>query len=234
MINADIHREMLVRVALGLGPELLARTVFVGGCTTAILVTDEFTREQVRHTKDVDLVVHLASYGSYTLFINELRDRGFSERIDSDTPICAMWLDDLRVDIMPDDESILGFSNPWYKDVIKTAEDFSLNDDITIKLIKPEYFVATKLEAYLGRGNEDPMASHDIEDLLNLFDGRPQLISELNRAPLKLRAFVSAQISSLLKNRDFEYAVQSCSLGDISRQRVIFEKLQEICSLTDS
>ena len=57
MKNADIHKEMLIRVAVGLGAKLLPHFVFVGGCTTALLVTDEFTREQIRHTDDVDLIV---------------------------------------------------------------------------------------------------------------------------------------------------------------------------------
>jgi len=225
--NADIHRDMLIQVAKGLGPDLLKKTVFVGGCTTALLVTDMFTREQVRHTDDVDLIVHLVSYGSYTQFINKLRARGFEERLDSDAPICAMWYGDLRVDIMPDNEKILGFSNRWYKDALKAAEDFSLNDIIKIKLISPAYFVATKLEAYIGRGDGNPLSSHDIEDVLNLYDGRPNLVSELKLAPVELRGFVSEKISSLLNDDNFEYAVQSCSLGDSSREQLIFERLEE-------
>ena len=132
MKNADIHKEMLIRVAVGLGAKLLPHFVFVGGCTTALLVTDEFTREQIRHTDDVDLIVHLAGYASYTQLISKLRSKGFMERPDNDSPICAMWLDGLRVDIMPDDESILGFSNRWYRDAVQTAESYCLSDQIKI------------------------------------------------------------------------------------------------------
>ncbi|MCP4076622.1 MAG: hypothetical protein GY744_10610 [Gammaproteobacteria bacterium] len=231
MKNADIHKDMLIRVAEGLGGELLPKFVFVGGCTTALLVTDEFTREQIRHTDDVDLIVHLAGYASYTQLISKLRSKGFMERPDNDSPICAMWLDDLRVDIMPDDESILGFSNRWYRGAVKTVEYFCLSDQVQIKLIKPVYFVATKLEAYLGRGNNDPLSSHDIEDLLNVFDGRPELLSELKQAPLELKDFISTQISSLLKSNDFEYAVKSCSVGDALREQLIFDRLEGACEL---
>lgn len=50
---------MLQRVAVALGPELLAQTAFVGGCTTALMVTDAVSREAVRFTDDVDLIVHV-------------------------------------------------------------------------------------------------------------------------------------------------------------------------------
>ncbi|CCG88017.1 hypothetical protein EPIR_2654 [Erwinia piriflorinigrans CFBP 5888] len=34
-----------------------------------------------------------------------------------------MQLGELRVDIMPDDEDILGFSNRWYKEAMENAFD---------------------------------------------------------------------------------------------------------------
>ncbi|MCP4433419.1 MAG: hypothetical protein GY806_20775 [Gammaproteobacteria bacterium] len=232
MSNANIHKDMLIRVARGLGQDLLSEIVFVGGCTTALLVTDEFTQEQVRHTYDVDLIAHLDGYAAYTHLMNELRMREFRERLDNDGPICAMWFGDLRVDIMPDDEDILGFSNRWYKDAIKSADDYHLADGLPIKLISPVYFVATKLEAFLGRGEGDPVSSHDIEDLLILFDGRRELPSELKQAPQNLQTFVSEQITGLLKNRNFAYAVQSCAMGDPGREKLIFERLESSCLIT--
>lgn len=232
MSNANIHRDMLIRVAQGPGQDLLSENVFVGGCTTALLVTDEFTQEQVRHTYDVDLIAHLDGYAAYTNLVNKLRMREFRERLENDGPICAMWLGDLRVDIMPDDEDILGFSNRWYKDAIKSADDYHLADGLLIKLISPAYFVATKLEAFLRRGGGDPVSSHDIEDLLNLFDGRRELPSELKQAPLNLQTFVSEEITRLLTNRNFEYAVKSCAMGDAGRERLIFERIESSCLVT--
>ena len=45
--------QMLQTVAQALGDELLQRLVFVGGCTTALFITDEVTLEDVRATDDV-------------------------------------------------------------------------------------------------------------------------------------------------------------------------------------
>ncbi|MBT3202805.1 MAG: hypothetical protein HOM14_02865 [Gammaproteobacteria bacterium] len=67
MKNADIHKDMLIRVAEGLGEELLPKFVFVGGCTTALLVTDEFTREQVKSPKISLLSTYFQNDVSYFL-----------------------------------------------------------------------------------------------------------------------------------------------------------------------
>jgi hypothetical protein len=40
-------------------------------------------------------------------------------------------------------------------------------------------FVATKFEAFHGRGNNDHLASHDLEDIITVVDGRPELMGNL-------------------------------------------------------
>lgn len=189
------------------------------------MITDDFTKEQIRHTDDVDLIVNILGYSPYVTLLAELRDRGFRENPDNDDPICAMRLGELRVDFMPDDESILGFTNRWYKDALKTADNYQLSDKIEIKLVKPVYFIATKLEAYLGRGNNDPVSSRDIEDLLTLFDGRPALLDEISQSTPKLNNYIADQIILLLKDSNFAYAVQSAALNDQQREQLIFERL---------
>ncbi len=179
MANSEIHRDMITRVALALGPEFCQKMAFVGGCTTGLLLTDDFTLEQVRHTDDVDLIVHVIGTADFNNLQQQLRAQGFKDSQDPDDPICAMRLGELRVDFMPDDEGILGFSNRWYQDAMTTAEDFPLTSQLTIRLVTPPYFMATKLEAYRGRGNNDPLESRDVEDLLNLIDGRSGLLHSM-------------------------------------------------------
>lgn len=154
MINSEIQLDMLQRVAEALGSDLREKMTFVGGCTTSLLVTDEFTREQIRHTDDVDLIMHVMSYTNYSALQQELQAHGFKIEVPDDdgAPICAMKLGDLRVDFMPDDESVLGFTNRWYRKAMETSTYFNLAPELSINLISPVYFIATKLEAYNGRG----------------------------------------------------------------------------------
>jgi len=228
MNNANVHREMLINVAVALGTKLCQKMVFVGGCTTSLLLTDAFTKEQVRHTDDVDLIIHVLGISPYYELQEELSSRNFKENPDVDDPICAMKLGELRVDFMPDDESILGFSNRWYRQAFNTAEDYQLTTEITIKLVTPVFFIVTKLEAYLGRGKSDPLESRDIEDFLNLFSGRKELVGEIKQSSEELQFYISNQIEVLLVNRDFEYAIQSTALNDKDREDLVFSRLESV------
>ncbi len=228
MSTLAIHKQMLEQVASALGAELLQTMTFVGGCTTGLLLTDAFTREQVRHTDDVDLIVHVMGYGGFNQLQEQLKKQGFSISSpdpDETFPICAMKLEELRVDFMPDDESVLGFSNRWYKAAMETATSYELTEILTINLVSPVYFIATKLEAFKGRGKGDVLASRDIEDILNLLDGRPELISEVQNATTELQNYIATEITQLLAVDDFKYAVSSQSRGSQEREDLIFDRL---------
>lgn len=228
----QLHR-MIELVAGALGEALLQEVAFVGGATTGLLVTDPVARDDVRYTDDVDLIVHLVSYPAWPKLQARLRDHGFVES-PADDLTCRMRLGDLKVDFMPDDGKILGFENRWYKDAFQAAEPYRLTPQTTIRLLTPPYFLATKLEAYQGRGNNDPLDSKDVEDILTLVNGRPELTGELRTADPGLRQHVASAIQALLDHPDFLYAVQSCAGGDRGREAVIFERLEGICRLAES
>lgn len=222
--------QMLVAVARALGDELLQKVVFVGGCVTGLLITDKAALEAVRYTDDVDLITHVIGYGEWIRFQDLLRERGFVTSLD-DEVICRMRLGELKVDFMPDDASILGFSNRWYADAIEHGKKVVLSDGTPIRLISPVYFIATKLEAYNGRGNDDPLASHDIEDLLNVIDGRESIQQELEQADPILKIYVAYQIGLLLQHQDFDYAVQTTARNTPDREAIIFRRLEMLADL---
>lgn len=228
-----VLQAMLERVATALGPELCQQMTFVGGCTTGLLLTDEYTLEQVRHTDDVDLIVHTLGYVGFAQLQEQLKTHGFSIPPATDeAPTCAMKLGDLRVDFMPDNATVLGFGNRWYQDAMASASSYPLTDDLSIRLVSPVYFIATKLEAYNGRGNNDPLDSRDIEDILNLVDGREELLDEIKAAAADVQSYIATEISQLLNISDFEYAVQSQARGNAGREEVIFERLEALAGLT--
>lgn len=232
MAQIAIHEAMIARVAQALGDDLLPHVAFVGGCTTGLLLSDDFSREQVRHTDDVDLIVHVVGYMGLHDLEEMLRKRGFSHSLDEDDPICAMKLGELRVDFMPDDENAYGFTNRWYAEALRTAQPFQLTETVTIRLVTPVYFLATKLEAYKGRGKNDPLESRDIEDLLALIDGREELMGEVESTSKVLRTYLAEQFSELLHHPDFEYAVQGTALNDPAREALIFERLEKLARRT--
>lgn len=231
-----IQEQMLQTVADALGPELLRQVAFVGGCTTALLITDSFAREAVRFTEDVDVIVHVLGYGKWQRLLTELRARGFRESPE-DEIICRLRLPsaltgrDLLVDFMPDDEAILSFTNRWYRDALLSAADHALPSGTLIRVVTPSYFLATKLEAYRGRGRNDPLASRDIEDILAVVDGRDSLQAELAHAEPELRQYIAQALNTLLAHRDFPYAVQAAARQQQAREELIFQRLEAIAAL---
>lgn len=227
---------MLIQVAEALGPELLQQVTFVGGCTTGLLLTDAFTREQVRSTDDVDLIISVIGYTGFHRLQEQLRRRGFKDAKDVDEdggmPICAMQLHDLRVDFMPDDETVLGFSNRWYKRAVESATDYSLTEKLSIRLVTPVYFMATKLEAWNGRGNNDALSSRDMEDILSLIDGRAELRDEIKLAGPEERTYIATELSALQQNPYFIHAVQNAARGNEARVKRLYKIIKQLAGLS--
>jgi hypothetical protein len=89
----------------------LEEVVFLGGASIQLWLTDPAS-PTVRVTDDVDVISDITSLTGYYRLGERLRKRGFSEAIDSDV-ICR-WRHQatgLLLDVMPDDEKVLGFSN---------------------------------------------------------------------------------------------------------------------------
>ncbi|MGP0011532.1 MULTISPECIES: hypothetical protein [Pseudomonas] len=219
--------EMLDVVAQALGEELCQQVAFVGGCTTALLVTDEVTLEDLRFTDDVDLVVQLAGYAGWPRLMEQLRSRGFMESPLDDVN-CRMRLGELKVDFMPSDKAILGYSNRWFDEGFQHARLHRLPSGAQIRVFAPPYFLGTKFEAYKGRGGGDTLNSKDIEDIVNLVDGREELVAEVSNAALPLKQYLSEHMTELINNRDFSYVVQSAARGDRGREAIIFGRLKQM------
>lgn len=215
--------EMLRTVAVALGDDLRSRLVFVGGCTTALFITDPVTLEDVRATDDIDLIVDLAGFAEWAQLLELLRTKGFSEA-DGETVICRMRIGPLKVDFMPDDEAILGFSNRWYAQGIKKAETYPLEDGLEIQVLTPALFVATKLEAFVGRGNDDLLSSRDAEDILLVVDGREALLREILGADDDVRDYIAAHFKTLIALPDFDDFIEGNIRGPSGRVDIVRER----------
>ena len=219
--------DMLETVATALGDDLRERLVFVGGCTTALFITDPITLEDVRATDDVDLIVDLVGRAGWYELQEQLLGQGFSISPE-DKVMCRMRLGALKVDFMPDDADILGFSNRWYARGIETAVIHQLSDALQIKHLTPPVIAATKLEAYRGRGNNDPLGSHDLEDVLLVIDGREELIAEVRAADADTRGFIAAELRALQTHPDFDSFLQGNIRGPAGRVDIVRGRIQAL------
>jgi hypothetical protein len=198
---------------------VLPEIVFVGGCTTGLLITDP-AASPVRATDDVDVIVEVASYAEYARFSKRLRNLGFSEDSSEGAPICRWLIDRMKLDVMPTDETILGFSNRWYKPAIEAAAIVAL-DGFELRVVTTPYFIGTKLEAFRGRGKGDFYASSDLEDIITVLDGRPTVVQEIADSPRELRRYIGKEVGRMLDNPEFVNALPGHIAGDeISQARV--------------
>jgi hypothetical protein len=91
---------------------------------------------------------------------------------------------------MPTDENILGFSNRWYLPAIKNSVTIELEPNLEILIVTAPYFLGTKIDAFFGRGRADYLASHDMEDLINIINGRVEILEDIKNSELDLKDFI--------------------------------------------
>jgi hypothetical protein len=169
--------------------DLRNEVVFVGGSVAGLLITDPVA-ESIRATKDVDAIIEATTLGQYYQVEMRLPASGFNR--DASSEVICHWKhvsSGVLFDLMPTDPAILGFSNRWYPEAVKTATHDRLSDRILIRVISAPSFVATKLEAFVSRGGSDILSSHDLEDILNVIDGRPSIVDEMTAATDALQGY---------------------------------------------
>lgn len=218
----DPNLPDLRRVAEALG-DLCGQLVFLGGAVAGLLVTDPLA-DSVRATRDVDAVVS-ASRAMFHRIEEQVAERGFLRDASSDV-ICR-WVhkaSGVLFDLMPVEPGVLGFSNRWYPYAAQTAETVDLGEGVTIRLVSAVAFVATKLEAFTSRGAGDFMSSHDLEDVLNIVDGRGELVLEMRAAPAELRQAVAATLAPLLADPDFANVLPGL-IAEAERAGLVMERL---------
>ncbi|HSI47844.1 MAG TPA: nucleotidyl transferase AbiEii/AbiGii toxin family protein [Ideonella sp.] len=221
----DPNLPDLRRIAQALG-ELREQLVFVGGAVAGLLVTDPLA-DPVRATRDVDAVVN-ASRAVFHRIEAQVAARGFARDASSDV-ICR-WVhkaSGVLFDLMPVQPEVLGFSNRWYPYAVQTAVPVDLGEGVTIRLVSAVGFVATKLEAFASRGGGDFVTSHDLEDVLNIVDGREELAAELAGAPADLRQAVATAFAALIANRDFENVLPGL-IAEPERAGLVMGRLRDL------
>ena len=138
---------------------------------------------------------------------------------------------------MPTDENILGFSNRWYPQAIQHSKVVRIDDDLEIRSVTAPFFLATKIEAFFGRGSGDFLSSHDIEDIISILNGRKEVAGEVVRSSSELRAFLSATFKAFLANEAFLESIPGHLLPDPANQaryQIVLERINQIVGMGNS
>jgi predicted nucleotidyltransferase len=177
----------------------------VGGAVTQFYIED-FAAYRPRVTDDVDFTFKISSYGEYQAFQQSLVDLGFKHNPADPGAICTMYYQGIKVDVMPDDGEILGFSNKWYREGLNSSETFDIPGGEEIYIFPIHYFLASKLEAYNDRGGGDLLGSPDFEDFISVLDGQYDL-DIIKSFPDVVQEYLKTNFKALLKDIGLRQAV---------------------------
>jgi hypothetical protein len=208
--------------------DLVNEVVFVGGAVSGLLITDPAV-PSMRPTLDVDVIIEVTTQQEYYRFQERLRKKGFNVAMD-ETTICRFRNGQIILDVMPVDESILGFTNKWYAGCVQHAKIMTLHD-AQFRVVTPEYFLASKFEAFHGRGNRDYVISHDMEDIIAVIDGRTEIIQEVSDAAEDVRSYLVAQFSDLIADDDFMDALPGHLRPDSASQQrlpILIKRIEQL------
>ena len=208
--------------------DLKDKVVFVGGATIS-LYADRETLE-VRPTDDVDVIIELINYNERAELEEKLRSLGFQNDVESNV-VCRFIIQGIIVDIMPTTPDSIGFSNQWYPEGFKNAIDYKIDDNNVVKILSSPYFIATKLEAFKGRGGGDGRTSQDFEDIVYVLENRGAIWKELNSSRKEIKNYIINELKELKNNVNlFEWIDCHVELGSPPASYYIMDELEKFIS----
>lgn len=214
--------------------KLLCDFAFLGGSVLGVLITDPAS-PPVRTTKDVDVLVDTPTRKSYTKLEAQMRKLGFKNDMTEGAPICRWRFGEIVVDLMPPAKEVLGWKSLWLSEALSTAVALDSERPL-VKFVLAPYYLATKIEAFHGRGNNDFMGSQDIEDIVAVVNGRESLIEEIGRMSTALRRYLGREFSRFLNDHRFVDSLDG-HLGfqshEQSRQATVMTRFRKIAAFAD-
>ncbi|MBI3882972.1 MAG: nucleotidyl transferase AbiEii/AbiGii toxin family protein [Sphingobacteriales bacterium] len=205
--------------------DLNEKVVFVGGATIS-LYPDRAVLE-VRPTDDIDVIIEILNYADRAKLEEKLRLIGFAHDIESGV-ICRYKIQGIVVDIMPTNDSSIGFTNKWYPEGFENAVNYEIDDKNVIKILSAPYFIATKLEAHKGRGKNDGRTSKDFEDIIYVLENRESIWDEMNNTNKSVKEYLRFEFLVLLNNPNlFEWIDAHVERGSPPATYLIMKKLKE-------
>ncbi|MEI6674946.1 MAG: hypothetical protein WCO57_07190 [Verrucomicrobiota bacterium] len=204
--------------------------VFTGGGIVGLLLTDPAAPPPSR-TKDIDLVLEIASYAEFVGMDGLLRKAGFTQSWIDNMPVVAWQWKGVRVDFLPHRPMELMQSNRWFPFLMDESERVEVMNGKFAWRASAPCFVATKFEAFYNRGKGDFLLSKDIEDIVAVIDGRVEMLNEINVSSHDVRDFVSQSCRQLLADKRFMECLPQIVIDD-QREAVVEDRLRKLSMAT--
>lgn len=230
-MKSTVSIDDLSKVALRL-EALRERCVFTGGAIIGLLL-DHPGLMSARPTRDLDVIVEVRTRVQYVELEDRLRKLGFKHDMSEGAPRCRWLFDDIRVDLMPVSSQTGELSDRWFEFALRTATKMRV-DKAEVWIVTAPCLIATKLESFKDRGGGDFTASHDVEDIITVVDGRHALVDEVDASPTAIRCFIADTIAELLKNTRFLDSLPGHLPPDAASQQrlpIVLRRIRAIAAL---
>jgi hypothetical protein len=207
--------------------DLRHQVTIVGGTSPALYRINNTV--SLRPTADVDLILPSTTRMAWYQFVGALEDRGFS--YPAGEPMCRYVKGDLIVDVLPIDADQLGFTNRWYAEAAKARV---AAHDVDMHVVSPIYFLATKLDAFEGRGIADPYTSQDLEDIFVVLRGLPDLLGELTGGQSEAHREIRRQLGAIARRPDALDVVRAQLEPDAATQAIapsLLARVRQACGV---
>lgn len=223
--NKTINMDVVKKVATALG-ELNDEVAYVGGATVSVYADDPIA-EDVRPTKDVDIMLRIATFAELAALQDKLASKNIYPDPEADIN-CRFKYEDVLIDVMSTKEVGWAPSDPWFEPGFKSLMKYKLDDAVTIRVFTAPYFLATKFSAFHDRGN-DPRTSTDFEDIVYVLDSRLNIVDEIRSAPGNVRDYLNEHLKAFLSD-DMSESL-SCHLSPFQSEERLGLLRQKINSI---
>lgn len=213
------------KVASALG-DLNDHVAYVGGAIVSIYADDP-AADDVRPTKDVDIMLRVVSFSELASLQERLAEKGIVPDVESKIN-CRFKYDDVVIDVMSTKQVGWAPSDPWFEPGFRNLFSYEIDSEITISIFPVSYFLATKFSAFHDRGT-DPRTSKDFEDIVYVLDNRLNIVDELRQSPSDVLIYLKNELKEFLKDEMTESI--SCHLSFFSkddRLKMLREKINYI------
>ncbi|HGC5832485.1 TPA: hypothetical protein ACIZBQ_003097, partial [Legionella pneumophila] len=205
-IRVKQNNEALYKAATLL-KDLNEQVVYVGGRIVGLLITDSI-EDDVRPTYDIDVALDLGRTDVVAHYSLQKKLESLGFKPDGNVN-CRYVLDDFMIDVMYTDGALQGINSNWYQAGFDNAIEIQIKDK-KIKILNAVYFIAIKLEAFTDRAykNNDYWDCKDLEDIINVINGRPELLVEIMNSPKDVVQFISGYFKKLIEDPKWLEAIK--------------------------
>jgi predicted nucleotidyltransferase len=210
----------LALVASALG-QWRGSVVFIGAAVAPLLQTSTpFPR--IRPTRDVDAISAAVSYTDASELETAISRLGF-RRDPTYHGHAYRWIspEDIAFDLVPGGKFFSATGNKWDQMAVDRSEQTVLPNGIEVRHACAPFLLILKCAAHCDRGQGNPQASADLEDLLGVLASRPTVVDELSTLPSEAREYLRAAAHTILAHPDCDELLEAHLIHAVPRAQVV-------------